>query len=65
MENFPFFLQLFEVILETTADRGETLTRLVQKYMGDFALYRMKFDLGMILLVQEIHEPHHADHMKT
>ena len=26
-ENFPFFLQLVEVIWETTANRGEALTQ--------------------------------------
>ena len=41
-----FFLQLFEVILETTANPGQTLTQCcVEKYEGVFALYRMKFDL--------------------
>ena len=45
-ENFPFFLQLVEVIWETTANREETLTQsCAEKYEGFFALYRMKFDL--------------------
>ena len=44
-ENFPYFLQLFEVILETTANAGETLTQsCAEKYEGVLALYRIKFD---------------------
>ena len=40
-ENFPFFLQLFEVIWETTANLGDTLISLLQKkYEVFFALYR-------------------------
>ena len=68
-ENFLFFLQLVEVIWETTANWEETLTQsCAEKYEGFFALYRMKFDLvlrklWMIWLVQEIHEPNHADHV--
>ena len=68
-KNFLFFLQLLEVILETTANSGETLIQsCAEKYKGFFALYRMKFDLVLrklstILLVQEIREPNHADQM--
>ena len=44
--NFPFFLQMFEVIWETTANLGETLPQsCAEKYEGFFALYRMTFDL--------------------
>ena len=43
---FRFFLRLFEVIWETTANPGETLTQsCAEKYEGFFALYCMKFDL--------------------
>ena len=58
---------MFEVIWETTANPGETLTQsLVQK--RGVALYCMKFDLVLrklwtILLVQEIREPNHADYV--
>ena len=45
-EIFPFCLQLVEVILQTTANPGEALIRLVQKNMRVlFALYRIKFDI--------------------
>ena len=45
-ENFPFFLQLVELIWKTAANPGETLTQsCVEKYEGFFALYRMGFDL--------------------
>ena len=68
-ENYSFFPQLFEVILKTTANPGETLIQSCpEKYEVFFALYSMKFDIVLrklctILLVQEICEPHHADHM--
>ena len=46
-KNFSVFLQLFEVILETRANPGETLTQSVaEKYEGFFCTFnRMKFDL--------------------
>ena len=45
-ENFPFFIQLFEVIFETTANPGETLIQSCEeKYEVGFSLYRMKFEL--------------------
>ena len=44
--EFLFFLQLVEVIWETTANLGENLTQsCAEKYEGGFALYHMKFDL--------------------
>ena len=50
-ENFPFFLQLFEVIWETMANPGETLPQsCAEKYeFFFFALYGMKFDLVLVL----------------
>ena len=43
-ENFS--LKKLEVIWETTANLGETLTQsCAEKCDGVFALYRMKFDL--------------------
>ena len=63
-ENFPYFLQLFEVIWETTANSGENLTQTcAEKYEGFFCTLTHKFDLITILLVHEILEPNHADHM--
>ena len=45
-ENFPFFLQLVEVIWKTAANPGETYTQsCAENYEGGFALNRMKFDL--------------------
>ena len=46
--EFIVFLQLVEVIWETTANRGETLTQFcAEKYERVFALYCMKFDLAL------------------
>ena len=46
VENFPFFLQLVEVICKTAPNLGETFTQsCAEKCEGFFALYRMKFDL--------------------
>ena len=46
VDIFLFFIQLFEVIWETTANPGETLTpSCAEKSEGGFALYCMKFDL--------------------
>ena len=41
-----FTLQLFELILKTAANPGETYTQsCAKRYEGGFELYRMKFDL--------------------
>ena len=44
-ENFPVFLQLFEAILKTAGNPGETFTQSCAEEYEVFALYRMEFDL--------------------
>ena len=53
-ENFPFFLQLFEVIWETTANPGETFTQSrAEKYEVFFCTLLHKIWLSITKVMND------------